>query len=105
VSLAGGSVDANVERWVGQFQPATKNTRSERKVGALPVTLIEVQGTFAGGMAPGAAGPKDKWMLLGAIVPSGSQAYFFKMTGPEKTVDAARRDFDLFLNSLHSKGS
>ena len=69
------------------------------------MTLIEVQGTFAGGMAPGAAGPKDKWMLLGAIVPSGSQAYFFKMTGPEKTVDAARRDFDLFLNSLHSKGS
>ena len=107
VSTAGGALDANIERWVGQFSPVTKSTRSERKVGALAVTIVEVQGTFSSGaMAPGAAaGPKTRWTLLGAIVPSGSQAYFFKMTGPEKTVDAARPAFDTFLNSLHVKGS
>ena len=47
--------------------------------------------------------PKEKYMLLGAVVDGGDRQHFFKMTGPEKTVSAAKKDFDAFVATFHSK--
>ncbi|WP_437496826.1 hypothetical protein [Sorangium sp. So ce1099] len=108
VSQAGGSVEANITRWVGQFSEKSDDApkRSELKVNDIKITVVEVKGTFAGSGMPGmpAASPKPNQALLGAIAetPSG-ELWFFKMTGPEKTVTAARADFDKFLNSLRVK--
>ena len=49
-----------------------------------------------------AAGPKDGYALLGAIVETVTPT-FFKLTGPEKTVNAAKADFDKFIDSLRPK--
>ncbi|WP_437668533.1 hypothetical protein [Sorangium sp. So ce131] len=108
VSQAGGSVDANITRWVGQFaeKSADSPKRSEVKVNDIKVTVVEVRGTFSGSGMPGmpASAPKPAYALLGAIAetPSG-ELWFFKMTGPEKTVTGARADFDKLVNSLRVK--
>jgi len=101
IMQAGGTVEANADRWVGQFDPAGQKTakRSTKTVGNLTVTLVEVQGNYAGmGMGKQASGAG--WALLGAIVPTPGMPYFFKLTGPAKTVAAARGEFDAFVASL-----
>jgi hypothetical protein len=104
VIVAGGGVDSNVDRWVGQFDDAAKSTlkREKKTVGAYEVTIVTLEGTFSGGGGmPGApASPQAGWALLGAVVPAGDQAWFFKMTGPKASVAAARGDFDALVGSI-----
>jgi hypothetical protein len=104
VTRAGGSPDANAERWIGQFADDGTRTskRSTRKVGLLEVSIVEVQGTYAGGMSKEGAS-QTGWALLGAIVPAGTTPYFFKLTGPAKSVLAARSEFDALVGSLVSR--
>jgi hypothetical protein len=109
VTTAGGSIDANVDRWVGQFDEGAKGTlkRETKKVGAWDVTIAEMKGTFSGMAMPGApnpGGPKPGWAMLAAIVPvDGDTRWFFKMTGPDKSVAAARKDFDAMIGSLRAQ--
>jgi hypothetical protein len=104
VTAASGGVEANVKRWSGQFGNAEPKT-DNRTVNGLKVTVVEIKGTFASsaGMMGGPATPKEKFMLLGAVVDGGERQHFFKMTGPEKTVTAARPDFDKLVSSLKAK--
>ena len=100
VSEAGGSKDANIARWAKQFGKDEPTKKEERTVNGLSVTVVEVKGSYAG--MGGAA--KDNYMLLGAMVQDApSQFHFFKLTGPEKTVTAARKDFDAFVASFRAK--
>ncbi|MEZ4447094.1 MAG: hypothetical protein R3B72_48895 [Polyangiaceae bacterium] len=104
VMQAGGSIDANVKRWEGQFEgsPAAKTEKQE--VNGLEVTVVSISGTFAGGgpMMGGGGGAKENWALLGAIVNT-EPPHFFKMTGPKKTVEGSRGDFDSFVASFAKK--
>ena len=104
VSAAGGGVDANIKRWAGQFGTAEAKTEP-RSPNGLKVTVVEIKGTYAsgGGMMGGASAPKTQYMLLGAVVDGGDRQHFFKMTGPEKTVTAAKKDFDAFVASFRAK--
>ena len=104
VIAASGGVEPNVTRWAGQFGNATPKTETKSPNG-LKVTIVEMKGTFSGGM-PGmgaTGGPKDHYMLLAAIVDFGDDQWFFKATGPEKTLTAARPDFDAFVTTLKAK--
>jgi hypothetical protein len=100
IMQAGGSVDANAERWIGQFDSLSQKSakRSTRKVGPLEVTIVEVQGTYSAGM--GAQASRTGWALLGAIAPTPNMPCFFKLTGPAKSVSAARGDFDALVASI-----
>jgi hypothetical protein len=102
VTRAGGSVEANAERWIGQFDAADqlKAKRTKRMVGPLEVTIVEVQGNYSGGMGKDAPSSGAGWALLGAIVATPGAAHFFKLTGPAKTVLAARGEFDAMVASL-----
>ncbi len=105
VSAAAGGVEQNVKRWSGQFGNAEPKTE-QRTVNGLKITIVEIKGTFSSGGGPmmgGPSTPKEKQMLLGAIVDTGDRQHFFKMTGPEKTVTAARKDFDSFVSSFRAK--
>ncbi len=101
IMQAGGSVDANATRWIGQFDAAGQKTakRSARKVGPLEVTILEVRGTYSGGMGQEGSA-KAGWALLGAIVATPEMPCFFKLVGPAKSVSAAQRDFDALIGSL-----
>lgn len=108
VSQALGGVDANVERWGKQFGDAQPKTE-KKTIHDLPVTVVEVKGTYAGGGGPMMGigrtkpEPKEKYMLLGAIVDQGEHQTFFKMVGPEKTVTAAKKDFEKLVSTVRAK--
>lgn len=104
----GGTVEANVARWYGQFeQPdgsATKDKakREEKKIDGLDVTLISVKGRFVANVRPTSDKKHNKpgHQMLAAIVQTDNGPYFFKMVGPEDTVTAAEKDFAAMINSI-----
>lgn len=103
VSQAGGDTTSNIERWKKQFSGDVRSNVEERTVGSLKVSVVTIEGTFMGMSMPGApaSGPKENSMLLGAIVEGAKgEAHFFKLTGPAKTVDSARKAFDELVQSL-----
>lgn len=99
----GGSIDANVERWVKQFGDTKPGDvkRADREANGLRQHTVELEaGTYSSGMPGGPTQPKDKYGLLGGIVESPSGAYFFKLTGPTKTVKQAKPAFYKLLDSV-----
>ena len=104
VSAAAGGVEPNIKRWEQQFGDAKAKTEP-RSPNGLKVTMVEIKGNVAAGgmMGMPAAGAKEHQMLLGAVVDAGDRQHFFKMVGGEKTVTAAKKDFDKFVASLRAK--
>lgn len=103
----GGGIDANVERWISQFdQPdgkpsAEKAKTKKEKVGELPVTTVDLTGVYTASMGPMAPkSNKPDYRLLGAIVEGPEGAVFFKLTGPAKSVAAAEKDFKKLVASV-----
>lgn len=100
----GGSIDANVDRWVGQFGQVKPGDvkRADREANGLRQHTVELEsGTFSAGMGMGGGGKaKENYGLVGGIVESPSGAYFFKMTGPSKTVKKAKPEFYKLLDSV-----
>jgi hypothetical protein len=97
-----GSVEANIDRWVSQFQGVTREQlkRTDRSSGGLVQHIVEIEkGTFASGMPGGPTTPKPGWALLGAIVETPSGPWFFKLVGPKRTVEKARDEFFRLLDS------
>jgi hypothetical protein len=105
VIVAGGSIEDNVARWRSQFDSPHDVTRKDAKVGDLGVNIVEMHGTYTGGgmMVGESPDPRPGWTLLGAIVQTSPQPYFFKMLGPDKTIAAARPDFQALVDSIRAK--
>jgi hypothetical protein len=103
----GGDAKANAARWASQFHRAdgapvgdALKTR-DTKVGDILVLLVEVTGTYAGGMGSGPAGPeRPNYMLLGAIAQGPDANWFFRATGPRATLEAQRAAFDGLVQSI-----
>ena len=98
-----GSVDDNVARWVAQFSELkTEVGRRDLIVGGageeISVTLVDVAGTFSGGMAGG--GAQSHQRMLGAIVDVGGSFYYMKFLGPERTVTHWKEGFESFIHSI-----
>jgi hypothetical protein len=104
ISSAAGGVEPNIKRWEQQFGDAKAKTEP-RNPNGLKVTMVEIKGNVAAGgmMGMPATAAKDHQMLLGAVVDSGDRQHFFKMVGGEKTVTAAKKDFDKLVASLRAK--
>ena len=102
----GGSIEANIGRWQGQFtqgdgQPA-QGRRWTRQVGDIEITGLDVSGTFSAGMGMGDTTPQASYRMLGAIAVHRSGTVFFKMTGPVQTVEQWAASFDEFLGTLQA---
>ncbi len=101
VSRAGGTTEANIQRWLGQFDNAGQERRTTKKVRGLTITIVEVSGTYLeGSMSATAPRTRAGWTLLGAIVETSGSPYFFKLVGPAATVLSARAGFDALLASV-----
>lgn len=99
----GGSVQANIERWYSQFESTAKPPAPrEGKAGKHKVTYVEHSGAYKSGgpMMGTAATKKPGFHLLGAIVEGPQGNVFFKLTGPAKTVSAARASFEKMLQGI-----
>jgi hypothetical protein len=108
----GGDIQANIDRWIGQFsQPDGSDSKSHARidshsVAGLKMTTIELTGTYLGGMGGPMSGQSVEhagWRLLGAIIEAPQGPVFFKLTGPDASVSAARADFDQLVASVKKK--
>ena len=93
VMLAGGSVEANIDRWFGQFtQPDGSASRDKAKVekkeiGGREVHVVDIAGTYRDARPMGPATERPGYRMLAAVIPVGQGRHcFVKLYGPEKTV-------------------
>jgi hypothetical protein len=96
----GGPLDANIERWRGQFRKNNEPVeakRSSKEVGPLKVEFVELEGDF---MAMGAPAPKKDSLQLAAIVQAEGRNVFFRLVGPKETVEANREAFNKMIDGL-----
>jgi hypothetical protein len=103
---SGGSVEANIERWKGQYlgadgKPSAALVKKEA-VHGLPVTTIESEGTYTGMGGPMSAEHTEikGYRLLGAIVEGPGGNVFLKFTGPDKLVTANKEKFRQLVASF-----
>jgi hypothetical protein len=105
---SGGTVDANIERWLGQMQqpdgrPSREVARHDaRTINGLKVTVVDVSGTYIAEMTPGAKERHNSpnFRMRAAVIETDNGPYFVKLTGPANTVRSAERGFDQFLASI-----
>lgn len=101
----GGSVEANIERWIGQIsQPDGSSSKdkaktSKKEISGMPVTLVDVSGTYSAGMMSNAP-PRQGYRMLAAVAETTEGPWFFKLTGPEKTISKWSGSFDHFIGSF-----
>jgi hypothetical protein len=103
----GGTVDANIQRWIDQMEvPAGSSPKPEsfQTGGGFKVTWVEVVGTLKPStMGAGPATEQPGSRLLGAVVEGPGGPWFFKATGPDSTLAAAREDFLKMLKGVRAK--
>lgn len=107
----GGSVQANIDRWIGQFQQSNGKASKDvakvekRSIHGLRVTTVDVSGAYTGMGGPAApeGPPKQSYRLLGAIVEGPQGSVFFKFTGPAKTVAENESIFEKMLSTLNTQ--
>ena len=102
VSVAGGSLKDNVDRWRKQFAGKPEKESQERlKASGVDVTLVDLSGTYNDQQGPFApATERPGYRMLGAIFDVGGQLHFIKAYGPAKTMAAHAGEFRAFVESL-----
>jgi hypothetical protein len=112
VMSAGGTIDANIDRWIGQFsQPDGSSTKDKTKqekltVAGQEITLIDISGTYDDRPPVASGGVKrENYRLLGAIVATkdgkkNTGHYYVKFVGPSQTVEDHAEGFKKMLDGL-----
>ena len=92
-TFGGGSVEANVRRWIGQFQPEgrrVKTSTGECEQGKY--VIVELSGTYNQSIGPpiqGKTRPVPNSRMLAVILATEKKGvYYLKATGSEKTIAA-----------------
>lgn len=105
----GGGVEDNISRWTGQFKGVAPEAieRSSKSGNDLTHSFVQIKSGQFQGTSPMMGGPpsepKDNYGLLGVVTEAPSGKYFFKMTGPSKTVAANKAAFDALVDSIRIK--
>ena len=111
---AGGAIEANIDRWVGQFeQPDGSDTKKQAKTEKLKVNgntvhYVDIAGTYrdmvGGPFAGGKTVLREDYRMLAAIVETDKAGnYFFKFYGPKATVAENEKAFRGLVDSLKAK--
>ncbi len=109
---AGGSVQANIDRWVGQFAgeggAAVMPKLDKLNVSGCEVQVIDLSGTYkdtpGGPFAGGKTVMRENYRMLAAIVQTKDAGlYFLKLYGPKPAIDEAEKGFFEMIKSLKLK--
>jgi hypothetical protein len=102
---AGGTVQANIDRWMAQFSPLDRKAVEKTSVAGQEVHLVDLAGTYLnrrGPFAPAVA--SDDYRMLGAIVVTKQYGrYFVKFYGPRAIVGKNEKAFQSMIKSLKVK--
>src|SRR5215813_12786354 len=104
----GGSVQANMERWIGQMkQPDGRPSKDVAKSSnltahGLKVSIVDVSGTYVAETAPGSGQNFNKpgFRQIAAVVETPGGNYYVKLTGPAKTVAKWEQSYFDLLKTL-----
>ncbi|HKD35819.1 MAG TPA: hypothetical protein VKB78_03435 [Pirellulales bacterium] len=113
---AGGSIEANIDRWIAQFSQAdgseTKNQVAEadrkRTIAGLEVHFVDLAGTYKDMPRPfdpmSQAVQRKDYRMLAAIIASPKLGnYFIKFYGPKKTIAAHADEFRKTIEGMKVK--
>jgi hypothetical protein len=109
---AGGSIEENIRRWVGQFVgPGGKEVQpklDKLSVSGCEVQIVDLSGTYkdspGGPFAGGQTILRDNYRMLGAIIQTKEAGnYFLKLYGPKATIDQHAQAFHELVKSLKVK--
>lgn len=107
----GGSVQANLDRWIDQFvQPDGRPSKevaqvSRDTVNGLPQTTLDLTGTYLFQETPMASEKIEKpgFRMLASVIETSQGPHFVKMVGPEATVTHWAGSYQAFLKSFREK--
>lgn len=110
-SNQGGSVQANLERWISQIKQAdgssseTKAKLETLTINQLNVSTIDLAGTYIAETAPGSGVRHNNpnYRLRAAVIETPKGAYYVKLVGPIKTVNRWDKVFGEYLHSFEFK--
>ena len=106
---AGGSVEANIDRWAGQFVgDDVKPKVAKKTVAGSEVHVVDLAGTYkdtpGGPFAGGKTTLREDYRMLGAIIVTKDAGnYFLKLYGPKKTISENEKAFNELVESLTVK--
>lgn len=110
----GGSADSNFRRWASQFaQPDStpsfdKATMAKSTVDDMPLGTMDLSGTYVAPvtpMDPTNRHNKPNFRMLAAVLETSEGPYFFKLVGPEKTIEKWANAYWEFVKSAKKKQS
>ncbi|QDT27061.1 hypothetical protein Enr10x_23750 [Gimesia panareensis] len=104
LSSVGGGVEANLERWRGQFQlpPGEKPIQKTIRVDGVETIWLDLRGTFDTG--PSLRGAAESGMrMIGVAIPRSPRDFYLKLTGPREQLLKAEPEFEAFLKSARFK--
>lgn len=100
-----GSVEENIQRWMGQITGPEEPIVEIAEVGGLTVTRILAKGEFSAGVGMGAGAPIPDAMMLGAVISGGPQGnVFFKAVGERQVLEPVEAEWNAMLESVSAAG-
>jgi hypothetical protein len=108
----GGSAQANLQRWYGQFAQPDSIPSSERAktatttVDDMQLTTVDLSGTYVAPitpMDPTNRHNKPGFRMLAAVLETEAGPFFFKLVGPAKTIEKWSTVFADFVKSAKKK--
>ncbi len=104
----GGGVEANLERWYGQFaQPDGSSTKDKasvrkRRVSDFELTMVDMTGTYVASVRPGSPEREDRpgHRMIAAVIEGDGGPWYLRVLGPEKTVSRWEPSVIAFVSSL-----
>jgi hypothetical protein len=111
IMQASGGVEANIDRWIGQFDGATKNDAKidKKQVAGTTIHVVDISGTYkdsmgGGPFAPGPVKKRENYRMMGAIIETKEAGtVFIKMTGDQAIVEQLADGFRKSLDDLKAK--
>jgi len=100
LSSVGGGVDANLKRWVGQFQlpPGENPLQKSIRVDKIDAIWLDLRGTFDSGPALNSQA-ESGMRMIGVAIPRSPRDFYLKLTGPREQLLNAEKEFRDFIKS------
>jgi hypothetical protein len=101
----GGSVEANLDRWKGQFSQNGKPAEAKitrRTIHGISMTTIDLTGTYiaTGGQVKEGQGPQPNYRMIATVTEGKTGNLFIRFIGPAKTVSAELPKYEQLLASF-----
>ncbi len=99
-----GGVQANLQRWIGQFESDEEPEVAEGAVAGMAVTTVDVSGRYVAPVTPGAAEMHDEpnYRMIASIIETPRGPFYFRMLGDAETLAAHADDAEAMLATIET---